>query len=206
MNSNQQKIEAYLAELTSALHGQSASLIQDALYDAENHILDTLAEENDLQFEDLILDYGLAKDVAHQYIELEAQTRQFLLGKPKQQRVNGFFEPLFDASAYKVIVYFMISWPLSVVYFAWFSIVGLSAISLSLFGLGLPLLALYLKLQSYLALLEGQIVETLLGERMPRRPCSSTMYLQSMSLFQKIKIRLQVPLGWKTTLYTAIQW
>lgn len=205
MNSNQQIIEAYLAELDLALRGQSKSLIQDALYDAESHIHDTLSENSDLKLSVIIADFGRAQDVANQYIHLETQTQNFLLGKPKQSRVNGFFEPLFDASAYKAIVYFLISWPLSIAYFAWFSIVGISLICLSLFGLGLPLLALYLKLQSYVALLEGQIVETLLGERMPRRPYYFPMVQQSKSLFSKIKHRLKTPHGWKVTLYTAVQ-
>lgn len=204
MTNNQQKIKHYLAELTQALDGQPASLIQDALYDTEIHLLDALADGKNANFDAIAADYGSPADVAQQYVVLEAQTQQFLSGKSRPHRVNGFFEPLFDSRNYQAIGYFLLSWPLSLMYFAWFAIVGIATIALSVVGVGLPLLALYLKLQCYVALFEGQIVSTLLGERMPRRLGTSAACDQSKSTLKKIASYLKTTLGWKTTLYTAV--
>lgn len=204
MTNNQHRIEQYLAELTKALDGQPASLIQDALYDTESHLLDALADEKNANFDDILAKYGSPADVAQQYVVLETQTQQFLSGKSRPQRVNGFFEPLFDARHYQAFGYFLLSWPLSMVYFAWFAIVGISTIVLSVVGVGIPLLALYLKLQCYVALFEGQLVSTLLGERMPRRLYTPAAHDQSKPALQKITSYLKTKLGWKTTLYTAV--
>jgi len=53
-------------------------------------------------------------------------------------------------------------------------------------------------------LFEGQIVSTLLGERMPRRLGISATPDQSKSTLNKITSYLKTKLGWKTTLYTAV--
>lgn len=204
MTNDQQKIKHYLAELTQALDGQPASLIQDALYDAESHLLDALADEKNANLDAIVAEYGSPGDVARQYVVLEAQTQQFLSGESRLHRVNGFFEPLFDSGNYQAIGYFLLSWPLSLVYFAWFAIVGVSILALSVVGVGIPLLALYLKLQCYVALFEGQIVSTLLGERMPRRLGTAAARDQSISTLKKITSYLKTTLGWKTTIYTAV--
>lgn len=204
MTNNQQKIEHYLAELTKALNGQSVSLIQDALCDSENHLLDALAADSNVNFDAVVSEYGTPADVAQQYIMLETQTQQFLSGKSRPPRVNGFFEPLFEARNYQTIGYFVLSWPLSLLYFAWFAIVGVSTMALSVVGIGLPLLMLFLKLQCYVALFEGQLVSTLLGERMPRRLHAAVTRDLNKPWRQKIVNGLTTTLGWKTTLYTAI--
>lgn len=204
MTNNQQNIELYLTELTKALQGQPAGLIQDALYDTKSHLFDALAEEKNSNFAAIVAAYGSPSDVAQHYVQLEAQTQQFLSGKTRPHRVNGFFEPLFDPGSYQAIGYFLLSWPLSLVYFAWFAIVGLSTVALSVVGVGIPLLALYLKLQCYVALFEGRIVSGLLGERMPRRPGAAANVAQSTFTLRNITSYLKTTIGWKTTLYTAV--
>ncbi len=204
MTNNPQNIEHYLGELTKALAGQPAGLIQDALYDTKSHLLDALAEEKNPDFHAIAAEYGAPADVAQHYVLLEKQTQQFLSGKSRRHTVNGFFEPLFDSGSYQAVGYFLLAWPLSVVYFAWFAIVGLSIAALSVVGVGIPLLALYLKLQCYVALFEGQIVSSLLGERMPRRPCTPAVINHSTFPFGKITSYLKTTVGWKTTLYTAV--
>lgn len=204
MTNNQQNIELYLTELTKALQGQPAGLIQDALYDTKSHLFDALAEEKNSNFAAIVAAYGSPSDVAQHYVQLEAQTQQFLSGKTRPHRVNGFFEPLFDPGSYQAIGYFLLSWPLSLVYFAWFAIVGLSTVALSVVGVGIPLLALYLKLQCYVALFEGRIVSGLLGERMPRRPGAAANVAQSTFTLRNITSYLKTTIGWKTTIYTAV--
>jgi uncharacterized membrane protein len=204
MTNNLQRIEQYLLELAKTLDGQPASLIQDALHDSESHLLDALADDKNTNFDAILAEYGTPADVAQQYVLLEAQTQQFLSGKSRPPRVNGFFEPLFAVRNYQAIGYFLLSWPLSLVYFAWFAVVGVSTMALSVVGVGLPLLALYLKQQCYVALFEGQLVSTLLGERMPRRLYTSSVHDHAKSTLQKITSGLTTALGWKTTLYTAV--
>lgn len=205
MTNNQQQISGYLAELTKELAGQPAGLIQDACYDTECHLLDALADSDTSNLDAIIASYGTPAEVARQYIELEAQTQQFLCGAQRQRREKGYFTPLFDSRSYQQVGYFILAWPLSLLYFAWFIIAGVSCLALSVVGVGLPLLAFYLKLQRYIGMFEGKLISTLLGERMPRRPDISDLDGQSPSYFKNMSRYLTTPLGWKIALYTALQ-
>jgi uncharacterized membrane protein len=204
MKNNQQELESFLVALGRTLYGQPPSLIQDALYDAENHILDALAEAKGEGFDNIVAAYGSPEEVAQQYVQLEAQTQQFLVGKRTQHKANGFFAPLCQLSSYKALGYFAIAFPVSVMYFAWFALVGINVFVLSITLVGLPVLALFFKLQSYLALIEGQLVNTLLGERMPRRPHIFVSGRQAIGFYQQIVTHLKSPIGWKVTLYTLV--
>lgn len=205
MTTNQQQLEHYLAALEDALSGQSPALMQDALYDARNHLQEAMAEHSELNFSDIASQYGSPAEVAQQYIALELQTQQFLTGTPAARRANGFFQPLFDSRNYQALGYFFLAWPLSLAYFAWFMLVGIPTMALSLLGVGLPVLALYLKLQRYLGLFEGKLISSLLGERMPRRPDTALMAKRSPRIREKLLGYISTPLGWKITLYSAVQ-
>jgi len=95
MTNDQQKIKQYLAELTQALAGQPASLIQDALYDTESHLLDALADEKNANFAAIAAAFGSPADVARQYVMLEAQTQQFFIRQIPTTQSQWIFRTTF---------------------------------------------------------------------------------------------------------------
>lgn len=205
MNKENQ-IQDYLSELKQALDGQPAGLVQDALYDAESHLLDANHDGECTNLSDVIANYGHPQDIASYYVQLE-KDNQLLINGPDETkpRFNGFFEPLFCLSDFKALGYFFIAFPLSIVYFAGIALVGVPALLLSIIAVGLPFLALFLKVQSQLALIEGNLISTLLGVRMPRRPARSLPRRQEkLKLTRAIGNIIKSPHGWKSALYSAI--
>lgn len=205
MNKPYDDIQHYLNELKSALHGQPAGLVQDAMYDAENHFLDALANDESKNIAELIEAFGSPKEVASQYIKFEKDTQRFVHGlASKPPLFNGFFAPLSSFKSYKSLSYFFISLPLSIAYFGWLALLGVPALVLSIVGVGLPFLALFLKSQTYLVLIEGQLINSLLGVRMPRRPSRITRTGATSTWWQAMSSVLKSPQGWRATLYTML--
>jgi hypothetical protein len=68
------------------------------------------------------------------------------------------------------MIYMMLSLPLGLIYFGWVWIVGLASMGSSLLVVGIPVFMAFLKSMQLFALFEGRLIETLLGQRMPRRP------------------------------------
>lgn len=207
MNKPYEDIQLYLGELKTALQGQPAGLVQDALYDAESHFIDALANGEQATMRQLIDEFGSPQEIATQYIQFEKDSQRFLNGTPsKSPLFNGFFEPLSCFQDYKSLSYFFIAFPLSIVYFGWLMLFGLPALMLSILVVGLPFLALFLKTQPYLALFEGQLINTLLSTRMPRRPNRVTQLDGTGSrLWQKILGTLTSAQGWRVIVYSAVQ-
>lgn len=206
MNKPYESIELYLNELKNALQGQPTGLIQDALYDVENHFIEELEQDDNTSMTALIDAFGSPLDIASQYIQLEQDSNRFLNGtESKVPMFNGFFEPLSCFKDFKSLSYFFISLPLSIAYFGWLMLFGLPAFVLSIFVIGLPLFALFLKTQTHIALIEGQLINTLIGVRMPRRPSRVVRPNSSTPrLWQAIWGTLKSPHGWKVTLYSAL--
>ncbi len=207
MSKHHQDIQVYLSELEEALQGQPAGFIQDALYDAESHLYDALFECPTEGIQEIVESYGSPADIASLYIQMEKDSQVFINGPDASRpRFNGFFQPLFYLRDYKALGYFFIELPLSIIYFAWIVLFGVPSLVLSVLVIGTPLLALFLRIQCYLALFEGQLINTLLGVRMPRRPARmvsrQTTDLRPIQLLISI---IKAPHGWKTTLYAAIQ-
>ncbi|MBE1298571.1 MAG: hypothetical protein GJ680_01500 [Alteromonadaceae bacterium] len=82
MNKSYDDIQRYLSELKSALQGQPAGMVQDALYDVENHLLEALANEDNADIAALINEFGTPQELAAQYIQLEQDSLRFLNGVP----------------------------------------------------------------------------------------------------------------------------
>lgn len=206
MNKSYEDIQRYLKELQNALQGQSAGLVQDALYDVESHFLEVLANDKDASMATLIDAFGYPKEIATQYIQLEEDSKRYLHGSESNKPIfNGFFESLTCFRDYKSLIYFFISLPLSVVYFGWVMLFGVPAFILSLVVVGLPFLALFLKTQNYLALIEGQLINALLGVRMPRRPGRIALSDSSKSFsWQGMRETLKSPHCWRVVLYSVL--
>lgn len=206
MSKPYEDIQQYLNALKSALEGQPAGLVQDALYDVENHFFEALANDKNVNMAALIGAFGNPQEIANQYIQLEEDSQRFLYGtETKEPMFNGFFEPLSCFKDYKSLSYFFISFPLSMVYFGWLMLFGLPAFVLSILIVGLPFLTLFLKTQSYLALIECQLINVFLGIRMPRRPSRQVRPDSPVAPSrQVIWGALKSPHGWRVALYSAL--
>ena len=170
-------IPEYLEQLRAALRGADPAMIQDALYDAEEYLRSELAEQSGKSEAEVIASvagsYGAPEEVAGIYRDTEVTVSRALRAPAPRKRESAlgrFFGVAVDPRTYGALFYMLLSLATGIVYFT----VVTTGVSLSL-GLliliiGIPLLVLFLALIRVLSLVEGRIVEVLLGERMPRRP------------------------------------
>src|SRR6185312_6021911 len=146
-----------LDQLRIALRGADPALVQDALYDAEDHLRSEMTENPGKTEAEI-----LAK-IATTY------------GAPEE--VAGIF------------------------YFVW-AVAGLSiSIGTSILIFGLAFAVLFFGTVRVLSLVEGRIIEVMLGERMPRRP----VYAERGKPFMtRIKEMFTDPRTWSTLLYMVL--
>ena len=179
-------IVEYLDQLRAALKGADASLVQDALYDAEEYLRAELAANPGLSEAELLAQvagsYGAPEEVAEIYRDTEVTVQKALHtpapripaapGKAPAEAVHakGFFAVALDPYTYGALFYMLLSLVTGVFYFTWIS-TGLSlSVGLSVLIIGIPFFILFMASVYAISLLEGRLVETLLGVRMPRRP------------------------------------
>ena len=82
------------------------------------------------------------------------------------------------------------------------AVTGLSlSAGLAILIVGVPFVVLFLGIVRLLSLVEGRIVETLLGVRMPRRPLYSD---RGKPWFERIKAMFTDPRTWSTLLYMVL--
>lgn len=170
-------IPEYLAQLRQALAGADPAMIQDALYDAEEYLRAEMAEQAGRSEAEVIADvagsYGAPEEVAEIYRETEVTVSRALrppLPPKRRSWLGRFFGVAADPRTYGALFYLLLAVATGTFYFSW--VVTGTALSLGLLVLviGVPLLVLFLGSVRVLSLVEGRIVEVLLGVRMPRRP------------------------------------
>lgn len=170
-------IAQYLDMLKDALKGADAALVQDALYDAEEYLRSELAANPAVSEAELLAQiagsYGDPEEVADIYRNTEV-TVQKALAAPKKAEpsspVKGFFAVAVDPYTYGALFYMLLSLATGIFYFTWVS-AGLSmSLGLMILIIGIPFFILFMASVYAISLVEGRLVETLLGERMPRRP------------------------------------
>ena len=109
-----------------------------------------------------------------------------------------FFGVAADPLAYTSLLYLLLSLATGIFYFTWVAAgVSLSA-GLSVLIVGIPFLILYFGSVRVLSLVEGRIVEVMLGERMPRRPLYAD---RGKPWLERIKSMFTDPRTWTTQLY-----
>jgi uncharacterized membrane protein len=207
INPQPETVRDYLDALRRALKGAAPALIQDALADAEEHLRNEIIQhpaqsEREVLF-GVIETYGTPEEVAETYLSMEAA----IAGPfPKQDvpsvRRNGFFDIISDSRAYGALVYMLLSLVTGIFYFTW-TVTGL-ALSVGLFVLiiGVPFALLFIGSERLISLLEGRIVETLLGVRMPRRlPPTDPA---PRGLFKRIGDALTDARTWSSMLYLLL--
>ena len=208
-----QSIEEYLDLLKTALKGSDTATIQDALADAEEHLragLASLREEKpeiseEVAINQIIEQYGTPDETASAYKEVERRTIPGLAReKPIKERsvLRRFLGVYDDPKAWGSLLYMLISLMTGIVYFTW-AVTGLSlSLSLAIFIFGLLFAIFFMISVRGLALLEGRIVEGLLGVRMPRRP---VFFPKGTSLFERLKTNLADKHVWLSLLYFLLQ-
>ena len=205
-------IEEYLDQLKTELKDSDVATVQDALADAEEHLRAALANLKQEQPEaseeealgQVIEQYGTPDETASAYKEVERLTHPILVsGNPKNQSIIArFFGVYTDARAWGALLYMLIAFVTGVIYFTW-AVTGVSvSVSFLIFIFGFPIALLFLLSVRGLALLEGRLVEALLGIRMPRRPLFSH---QDMKWFDRLKALVTDKATWLMLVYMLIQ-
>lgn len=221
-------IPAYLAQLRRSLAGADPAMIQDALYDAEEYLRAELAAHPGKGEAEVIADvagsYGAPEEVADIYRETEATVQAALHTpsprSPAAPRVDmaqasgtaaapavtaaggGVLHKVFgvfvDPRTYGALFYMLLALATGVFYFTW-TVTGLSVtLGTMVLIIGLPLFLLFIAASRVLALVEGRIVEVMLGERMPRRPLYSDT---ALPLLERIKRMFTDPRTWSAFAY-----
>jgi uncharacterized membrane protein len=198
-------IADYLRQLREALRGADAALIQDALYDAEEHLRAELAENPQRSEADMLAHvvgtYGAPDEVADIYRDQEIKIQRALRPPPPPKRrslIGRFFGVAADARTYGALFYMLLALATGIFYFTW-AVTGLSlSLGLSVLIIGLPFIVLFFGSVRVLSLVEGRIVETMLGMRMPRRP---VYRVEQRGLFKRIGSMFTDVHTWTTLCY-----
>ncbi len=221
-------IAQYLAQLRAALQGADPAMVQDALYDAEEYLRSELAAQPGRSEADVIADvagsYGAPEEVAEIYRETEVTVNRALrtpradtspvlraaaeasgvapaapTPAPVQRSLMArFFGVVLDPHTYGALFYMLLSLATGTFFFTWV-VTGLSlSLGLMILIIGIPLTVLFFGSVRGLALLEGRLVEALLGERMPRRPQYTD---RSLTWLQRIGDMFTDGRTWLTLLY-----
>lgn len=206
-------VEEYLDQLKNELNGSDAATIQDALSDAEEHLRAALTAMREKQPElseeqaltEVIDQYGSPDETASAYKEVERRTVPGLSRQTTARQdsaLRRFFGVYDDPKAWGALLYMLISMITGIVYFTWV-VTGLSlSISFAIFVFGLLFAVFFTVSLRGLALLEGRIVEGLLGVRMPRRPL---FFQKGISWIERLKANLTDKHMWLSLLYFLLQ-
>jgi uncharacterized membrane protein len=201
-------IDQYLAQLRDALKGEDPALVQDALYDAEEYLRAEVAShagKSEADVLELIAStYGAPDEVAEAYRTTEKTVREALkpvVPPPRATAIGRFFGVYTDSRAWTALFYLLLSLVTGICYFT-VAVTGLAvSAGLAFVIVGIPFFLLFIGLTRVLSLVEGRIVEGLLGVRMPRRPLRST---RGIGLAARIKEMLLDRRTWTTLLYMLL--
>jgi uncharacterized membrane protein len=201
-------IPDYLEHLRRSLAGADPALVQDALYDAEEYLRSEMAENPDKSEADVIAQvassYGAPDEVADIYRDTEVKVQTALRPPPPRQHRSlpgKFFGVIAEPRTYAALFYMLLSMATGIFYFTWV-VTGISlSAGLAVLIIGIPFVILFFGSIRMFSLLEGRIVEVMLGERMPRRPLYSS---RGKPLLTRIGEMFSDPRTWTTLLYMVL--
>jgi uncharacterized membrane protein len=205
--SSPRSITGYLLALRAALAGADPALIQDALYDAEEHIRAEAAANPGQPEAELLAHiartYGTPDEVAAAYRDTEARVSAALT-PPISRTVQStnplrrFFSVYSDPRAYVSLFFMVLSLVTGIFYFT-FAVTGLSlSLGLAILIIGLPVFLGFVGITRVISLAEGRLLEAVSGERMPRRPVHPGA---PQKLVERIIQMLKDPRTWSTVVY-----
>lgn len=203
-------IAEYLDQLRAALAGADPALVQDALYDAEEYLRSELAvhalqggpgKSEAEVIAAVASSYGAPEEVAEIYRDTEVTVQTALRAPPPPPRKSAlgrFFGVAADPRAYAALFYMVLALATGIFYFTWV-ITGISlSAGLAVLIIGIPFVILFFGSVRVLSLVEGRLVEVMLGERMPRRPLYAG---RGKPWLERIKDMFIDPRTWSTLLY-----
>lgn len=201
-------IEEYLELLAEELQDADPALRQDALYDAEEYLRAEVANHAGQPVSEVIArivgSYGAPAEVAAAYRQTEETVnRAMRTPRPRAHRSlpGRFFGVFADVRAYSALFYLVLAGATGIFYFTWVTAGLAMSAGMILLIIGIPFFLLFLGSTRLLSLLEGRIVETFLGVRMPRRP----IYQQrDQGLFAAIGDMVTDVRTWSTLLYMLL--
>lgn len=198
-------IADYLDRLRRALAGADPALVQDALYDAEEYLRSELAENPGRSEAEVIAavagSYGAPDEVAEIYRDTEVTVQTALRAPPPPPRksiLGRFFGVAAEPRAYAALFYMLLSLATGIFYFTWLVTGASLSAGFAVLIIGIPFVILFLGSVRMLSLVEGRLVEVMLGERMPRRPLYSG---HGKPWLERIKDMFIDPRTWGTLLY-----
>jgi len=205
-------LDDYLKQLRKELAGCDRAIIQDALSDAGEHLknsVENLRAENPAiteseALQQIIEGYGTPKEIAEIYKEMESRISPSLSPEKKpgnRSMLARFFGVVIDPRAYGAVFYLIFSLPLGVIYISW-AVTGLSlSLGLLVMIFGVLVFGIFILSVRGIPLMEGRLVEALLGIRMPRRPFFSTT---ERGLWPKFKSLISDQYTWFALLYMLL--
>lgn len=201
-------IPQYLAAVREALADADPALVQDALYDAEEYLRSELAENPGLDEAAVVArvasSYGAPDEVADIYRETEVKVAKALRtppAPPRRSLAGRFFGVIADPRAYAGLFYMVLALATGIAYFT-VAVTGVSlSAGLAILIIGVPFIVLFIGIVRLLSLVEGRIVEALLGVRMPRRPLYGD---RGKPMLERIKGMFTDPRTWSTLLYMVL--
>lgn len=216
-----QNIEQYLSQLKKELSGCDRATIQDALSDAEEHLRTALTSamaDADIIEADAILqiieEYGAPEEVAPAYREIEKNIVPALAqeniqdehAEPEKKKerplLSRFFGIFAETRAWGALIYLLLSMVTGIAYFTW-AVTGISlSLGLLVLIIGLPFAGLFILSVRGIGLIEGLIIEALLGIRMPRRPL---FYRKTMGWWKSFKSMITDKHTWLSLVYMIMQ-
>ena len=204
-------IQEYLDQLAAELAGADPALIQDALYDAEEYLRAEL-DSNRGKTEEQVLaavatTYGAPEEVAEAYRNTEAKVQMALRTprpKPRNSLLGKIFAVYGDWRAYTALLFMLLAMPTGIFFFVW-CVTGVSlSLGFMVMIFGIPFSLLFLSSVRLISLVEGRMVEVLLGVRMPRRPIHPGNG-KSRPIMERVKEVFTDPRTWSTLLYMVLK-
>lgn len=215
MSESIRSVDEYLDRLRQALAGADPALVQDATFDASEHLRSALetapaaaGADEAARLAAAIDAYGTPAEVAAAYRDTDAVVAA-ALAVPRRRprsRLERVFGVFVDPRAYTSLLFMLLTLPTGIAYFTWATTgVTLSLGLVPLALLGVPLFLLFLGSARGIALVEGRLVEVLLGVRMPRRPMPPPAGTFRAGVVQRSLAWLRDRRSWTTVLYLLLQ-
>lgn len=204
-------IVEYLNALRGALRDADPALLQDALYDAEEYLRAACAEQSQRPEADVLAEvighFGTPEEVAAGYRETEITVAKALRApapKAPQSLFGKIFGVYVDPRTYASLFYMFLAFFTGIFYFTWAVTGSAMSVGFAILIFGVPFFLLFIGSVRLISLVEGRIIEVLLGERMPRRPQYSPAGTTTTARAgQRILAMLKDPRTWSTLLYMA---
>lgn len=207
-------IESYLADLRAQMADLDAALVQDALWDAEEHLRSEFdarrkadpGEEVGAALAAVIEGYGGVGEIAAAYREAESERVSIPASTAAARSdvpwATKLFGVLWDGRTWFTFAYLFLAFGTGIGYFT-IVVTGLSlSVGFAVLIIGVPFMLGFLGLVRALSLLEGRIVEVLLGVRMPRRTPPGP---GETGLVARVVFWLKDRRTWTTMLYMVLQ-